>query len=77
MNEELFRRELDTHDNRLNNHSDRIKDLERKQVAFAIQIENLCADLKDLTSTLKWFIGIMFTTFLGFFIYAVQSGLFK
>ncbi|WP_315166521.1 hemolysin XhlA family protein [Metaclostridioides mangenotii] len=54
---------------RIDNHSERLDKLEQQQAAFAIQIETLCSDLKGLTGVLKWLVGVMITSLIGFFIY--------
>ncbi|MGH4125274.1 MAG: hemolysin XhlA family protein [Clostridium sp.] len=67
---------LITHDTRINNHSERIDKLEQAQSEFKVEIKNLCENIKNLTSTMKWFMEIWVTSLLGFFFYAIQSGLF-
>lgn len=62
---------------RLNNHSDRIDKLEQGQSEFKVEIKNLCKDIQSLTSTLKWFIGLLVGAFASFFFYAAQRGLIK
>jgi hypothetical protein len=68
---------LDVHDTRLNNHGDRIDKLEQYQSKTEAQINNLCEQIKNLVSTMKWFIGLLVGAFVSFFFYAVQQGLFK
>ncbi|MBS5788829.1 MAG: hemolysin XhlA family protein [Clostridioides difficile] len=77
MNEDLIKFQLEDHDNQLKVHSMKLEKIEQQQTKFSIQIENLCSDLKDLTGALKWLVGVLITTLIGFFIYMVQSGLFK
>ncbi len=77
MNEELISYQLKDHDDQLKIHSKRLDKIEQQQATFAVQIENLCSDLKDLTGILKWLVGVMISTLVGFFIWAIQSGLFK
>ena len=77
MNEELVKHQLDTHDKRLNNHSERLDKLEQEGAALKMEIKNLCENLKSLTAVMKWFIGIWVTTLLGFFIYVVQNNILK
>lgn len=62
---------------RLNNHSDRIDKLEQGHSEFKVEIKNLCKDIQSLTSTLKWFIGLMVASFVAFFFNAAQKGLIK
>lgn len=68
---------IDTHDKRLNDHSGRIDKLEQRGASVDAKIENLCEQLKSLTATLKWFIGLLVGSFVAFFFYAVQHNLFK
>ncbi|MDI6617907.1 MAG: hemolysin XhlA family protein [Clostridiales bacterium] len=68
---------LDNHESRLNNHSMRLDKLEQNSVGLQKDLKHLCENLKALTSTMWWFIGILITSFIGFFFYAVQRGLFK
>ncbi len=77
MNEELISYKLNDHDDQLKIHSKRLDKIEQQQVTFAVQIENLCSDLKDLTGVLKWLVGVLITTLIGFFIYMVQAGVIK
>lgn len=77
MNEELFKHQLETHDKRINNHSERIDKLEQNQAEFKIQIQNLVNSIEGLTSTLKWLLGFVASGFVGFFFYAIQNSLFK
>lgn len=68
---------LNNVDNRLNNHGERIDRLEQKQSEFTVEIKNLCDNLKSLTATMKWFVGLLGGSFVGFFFYAVQQNIFK
>ena len=54
-------RQLEIHEKRLNGHSARIDQLEQRGAAVDIKIENLCEQIKNLVSTLKWGIGIILT----------------
>ncbi len=74
-------------ENRLNDHAARIKTLELKDAADTVRIDNLCAQLKDLADEIKQLIefikaaawklaggmGFLLLTFLGFFIWYIQS----
>lgn len=61
--------------------NDRLIGLEKKlfnaEGKYKLQIINLCKLLEDLTKTIKWFMGLIVASLLGFFFYAVQQGLFK
>lgn len=68
---------LDIHDTRLNNHGDRIDKLEQNQSRVDVKIENLCEQIKQLVSVLKWYIGVSVGALISFFFYAIQHNLFK
>lgn len=67
---------LEVHDRRLDNHGGRIDELEQGQREFRTEIKNLCKDIQNLTSVLKWFIGLLIGSFVAFFFYAVQQIIF-
>lgn len=52
---------LKNHEDRLNGHSERLDRLEQRGAAVDIKLENLCVQIKDLVSTLKWGFGILVT----------------
>ena len=64
---------LDNHEYRLNNYGKRLDMQEQKTSAFEATMSNLISQLSDLTSTMKWFLGIWLSTLLGFFIYIIQN----
>lgn len=68
---------LNSHELRLNTQDDRIDKLEVKteqyQSKTEVQIANLCEQIKSLVSTLKWFMGFMIMTGLGFIIWYIQQ----
>lgn len=73
MNEEYVAKQLETHEKRLNNHGDRIDKLEQYQSKSEVQISNLCEQIKSLVSTIKWSMGLLVTTLVGFIIWYIQS----
>lgn len=77
MNEELVEHQLEVHDKRLNNHADRLDKLEQDSATLKSELKNLCENLRALTSVMKWFIGLLIGSFIGFFFYAVQNNIFK
>lgn len=77
MNEELIKYELNAHKERLNNHGGRLDKLEQDNASFKTELKNLCDNLKQLTSVLKGLIGLGASALVGFFIYAVQTGIFN
>ena len=68
---------IEVHERRLNDHSGRLDKLEQYQSRTETKIENLCEQIQGLVTTMRWFIGLLVGSFVGFFFYAVQSGLFK
>ncbi|MZK53511.1 hemolysin XhlA family protein [Clostridium beijerinckii] len=77
MNEELIKDKLETHDKRLNNHGDRLDKLEQDGRELKTELKNLCENLKNLTSMMKWFITALVGALISFFFYAVQTGIFN
>lgn len=61
MNEGLVEHQLSVHDTRINNHSERLDSLEQRGATVDTKIENLCEQIKNLVSTLKWGFGILVT----------------
>lgn len=60
-------------DDRLNNHSERIKSLENYKSANEVEIRNLVEQIKNLVGTLKWMITSLVAMLAGFFIWYVQT----
>jgi chromosome segregation ATPase len=67
---------LDTHEKRLNSHSEELDRLSMSDARNTNEISNLCKQIGDLVTTLRWLIGLLVTTLGGFFIWAIQSQLF-
>ncbi|HDO9648716.1 TPA: hemolysin XhlA family protein, partial [Clostridioides difficile] len=72
MNEELFKDNLKRHEVTINKHNDEIDELKVANIESKAELKALCENLNSLTSMLKWLIGTMITTLVGFFIFAVQ-----
>lgn len=77
MNEELITHEIEVHDKRLNNHSERLDKLEQDGRELKTELKNLCENLKSLTSMMKWFIATLVGALISFFFYAIQTGIFN
>ncbi|WP_346888347.1 hemolysin XhlA family protein [Clostridium sp. UBA1056] len=77
MNNELVEHQLKVHDERLNNHGERIDELERGRATTDVRMDNLCEKLGAQTKSINWLIGLMASGLLGFFFYAVQNNIFK
>ncbi|MCC0678945.1 MULTISPECIES: hemolysin XhlA family protein [unclassified Clostridioides] len=76
MNEELFKENLKRHEVTINKHNDEIDELKVANIESKAELKALCENLNSLTSMLKWLIGTMITTLVGFFIFAIQVKLF-
>lgn len=77
INDELTLHQIETHEKRINNHSERIDKLEQNQAEFKVQIQNLVKSIESLTNTLKWGLGFVVSGFVGFFFYVIQNNLLK
>ncbi len=62
---------------RLNNHSERLDRIELVNGRLEERLNNLITQLEQLNKIMKWFIGLLVGSFVGFFFYAVQQGLFR
>ena len=68
---------INVHDTRLNDHSGRIDKLEQNQSRVDVKIENLCEQIKQLVSIMKWYVGLTVGALVSFFFYAIQHNIFK
>ncbi|CCL07854.1 hemolysin XhlA family protein [Clostridioides difficile] len=64
------------HEVTINKHNDEIDELKVANIESKAELKALCENLNSLTSMLKWLIGTMITTLVGFFIFAIQRGIF-
>lgn len=64
---------LEVQDRRINNHSERLDRLEQYQSKSEEQIKNLCKQIESLVSTIKWSMGLLITTLIGFIIWYIQN----
>lgn len=62
---------------RLNSHSERLDKIEYTNGRLEERLDGLIKQLGSLNTTLKWFIALMVGSFVAFFFYAVQQGLFR
>ena len=76
MNEEVIKEKIKRNEIRINRHSDEIDELKIANIESKTELKALCENLNSLTSMLKWLIGTMITTLVGFFIFAIQKGIF-
>lgn len=73
--EEKHRRideKFEVHKRRLNNHGECIGALEQHKSKTETEIKNLIEQIKSLVTTMRWFMGLMVGTLLGFFIWYIQ-----
>lgn len=72
LDEKLFR-----HEKWLGEHETKIDRLTTSDATNTQAIKELCKKIDDLVGTIKWLIGVSITTLVGFFIYAVQTKIFR
>lgn len=65
------------HERRLNNHSERLDRIELANGRLEEKLNSLITQLENLNKTMRWFIGLLVGSFVAFFFYAVQNGLFR
>ncbi len=68
---------LDVHEKRLNSHGERLDRIELVNSRLEERLNSLITQLENLNKTMKWFIGLLVGSFVAFFFYAVQQGLFR
>lgn len=68
---------LESHERRLNNHSERLDRIELANGRLEERLNSLITQLENLNKTMKWFITAIVGAFISFFFYAVQQGLFR
>ena len=64
---------LIAHDQRFDNHEQRLDFLEKAQVRAEINTQNICTQVKSLTTVLWWLFGLTLTTGIGFIVWYIQS----
>lgn len=69
--------QLAAHERRLNNHGERIDQLEQYKSKTETTILHLCEKIDGLVKTMRWFIGLLVGAFVGFFFHIVQRGVYK
>lgn len=65
---------LADHEQRLNGHSARLDKLEQSDVENRTEIKNLCKQISNLVSTIKWGLGIFVTVSIFILGYLIQRG---
>ena len=61
----------------LKEYGGRIGKMEQDGRESKTQTQNLCEIVKNLNTTMRWFMGLFIGSFVSFFFYAVQHNLFK
>lgn len=69
----VFEKTLEEHNDWLENHENRIGNLEKYQSKAEEQVKNLCGQIKALVKAMWWFMGVFVTAMLSFFIWYIQS----
>lgn len=64
-------------DERLKDHGKQLDKLSEDGREYKVQIQNLCKDINSLVTTIRWFMGLLAGSLVGFFFYAIQNSLFK
>ena len=77
MNNELVEQQLDTTEKRLDDHAERIRKLESVTAVMDNRLAALYTALEHTNSTIKALVTTIITALIGFFFYAVQTGLFN
>lgn len=76
MNEEMLENEVKEHETRINDHAERLREIEKTSAVLTARIEQLCKSLDGTNAAIKWLIGTIAATLISFFVYAVQVGAF-
>lgn len=63
---------LDVAEKRLDNHSERLDRIELINGRLEERLKSLIKQLESLNTTMRWFMGLMIGTLLGFFIWYIQ-----
>lgn len=69
----LWEERYQNHRNDLIDHEKRISILETFKAGTEKEIKNLIASIDNLTATMKWFMGLLGGSFVGFFFYFVKT----
>jgi|GEM_PF-427084 len=64
---------VDICDKRLDVHSKDIDELKQYRSRTETKIENLCDQIKNLVTTMRWFMGLFASSLIGFFIWYIQN----
>lgn len=73
MDNAVMQVKIEEHEQKLADHDRRIDKIEQDSVEFKTEIKHLCENLRSLTRTMWWFMGLLIASFISFFFYAVQQ----
>lgn len=76
MNEEYLKKQLETTEDRLNDHAERLRSLEKGIAVTDAKVSSLCESIEKQTKSINALIGTFAIALVGFFIYAIQQGIF-
>lgn len=77
LNEEYVTKQLETTEDRLNDHAERLRTLEKGAAVTSTRLENLCDMIEKQTKSINALVGVFITALIGFFIYCVEVGIFN
>lgn len=77
MEEKYIEEKLDTAESRLNDHAERIRILEKSQAVTDSRIADLCKTIERQTRGINALSGAIVSALIGFFIFALEQGLFQ
>lgn len=75
--DEILEKHMQTTEDRLNDHAGRIRDLEKSTAVTDERVDNLCDTMGKLTKAIYSLVASILATLVGFFVYAIQTGIFK
>lgn len=77
MNEQYTEKQFETTEKRLDDHAERIRNLEKSTAVTDARLLNLCQTIEKQTRSINYLIGTFITALVGIVVYAVESGVFK
>ncbi|MEG1185313.1 MAG: hemolysin XhlA family protein [Eubacterium sp.] len=73
MNEEKIEHIVETHEKRLNDHSERLDDLEKQNATMTERVNNLCEKLETQTKSIDKLTYCILGALASFFFYMIQT----
>lgn len=70
--EDIQDHNIKIHEERLNDHSARLKNLETSLVSATVQLENIREDIASLVTMLRYFLTLFCGSLVAFFFYVIQ-----